>query len=225
MNRLVCGRIAVAVSVPPGSPSTYGGAVAEMENAGGGGWDASGRCGGRHMGPPGTDSRRTAGTTRGQVRGSGCRCSTRRGRLLFLQEAFTERLLSAPLTFGWIKKRSAEFANTMTSTLWRAVESAEEPAFGLVSQHPRDALGETPLQYFVRSRSFAQHFLGSPQAKSSAACAGFISEGAVQSARMSLSFGMLQAASIGSLSRRFRSGHEALTARHGGTPGAADDRL
>jgi hypothetical protein len=80
------------------------------------------------------------------------------GRLLFLQEAFTERLQSNPLTFDRVKKLSAEFGNTMTSTLWRAVESSETPVFGLVSQHPGQPLAESPLRYFVRSPAFAEQF-------------------------------------------------------------------
>lgn len=80
------------------------------------------------------------------------------GRLLFLQDAFTERLLSRPITFENIKKLSSEFGNTMTSTLWRAVESAPKLLFGLVSQHPGHPIGPEPMRYFVRSRPFAEQF-------------------------------------------------------------------
>lgn len=48
----------------------------------------------------------------------------------------------------------------MTSTLWRAVEAAEHPVFGLVSQHPREEHGEEPIRYFVRSRQFIARFDG-----------------------------------------------------------------
>ncbi|MBL9080882.1 MAG: ImmA/IrrE family metallo-endopeptidase [Planctomycetales bacterium] len=80
------------------------------------------------------------------------------GRLLFMQELFAEQLRGSPLDFGHVKKLSGTFGNTMTSTLWRAVESVVEPVFGLVSQHPRHALGEEPLRYFIRSRSFETQF-------------------------------------------------------------------
>lgn len=83
------------------------------------------------------------------------------GRLLFLRDAFKERLLdTSELTYGVIKGLSTEFGNTMTSTLWRTVESVEEPMFGLVSQHPvRTAVPGKPLvRYFLRSQSFENQF-------------------------------------------------------------------
>jgi len=80
------------------------------------------------------------------------------GRLLFLQDVFTEHVRASPLTFDMIKSLSKVFGNTMTSTLWRAVEACESPVFGLVSQHPRQTLGDEPLRYFVRSRAFEQQF-------------------------------------------------------------------
>ena len=80
------------------------------------------------------------------------------GRLLFLQDVFTERLRSSPLTFDWIRKLSREFGNTMTSTLWRAVESSDIPVLGLVSQHPLASLGESPIRYFLRSPLFVRQF-------------------------------------------------------------------
>jgi hypothetical protein len=82
------------------------------------------------------------------------------GRLLFLQDIFVEHLRSTPLTFGLVKSLSRVFGNTMTSTLWRAVEASEGAVFGLVSQHPRHAVGEAPLRYFVRSRMFSDRFSG-----------------------------------------------------------------
>ena len=44
------------------------------------------------------------------------------GRLLFLQDAFVEHVRSSPLTFESVKALSKVFGNTITSTLWRAVE-------------------------------------------------------------------------------------------------------
>lgn len=80
------------------------------------------------------------------------------GRLLFLQDLFIDDVRSSPLDFAAIKKLSARFGNTMTTTLWRAVESSEDPVFGLVSQHPKQPLGEDPLRYFVRSPLFCERF-------------------------------------------------------------------
>jgi hypothetical protein len=80
------------------------------------------------------------------------------GRLLFLQDQFTIRVRSSPLTFESVKALSKLFGNTMTTTLWRAVEAAEEAVFGLVSQHPRHPPAEEPIRYFIRSRSFESQF-------------------------------------------------------------------
>lgn len=82
------------------------------------------------------------------------------GRLLFLQDKFTDRLRDSPLSFQAVKTLSKEFGNTMTSTMWRVVESSNSPVFGLVSQHPRAEYGETPIRYFLRSRPFAARFDG-----------------------------------------------------------------
>lgn len=82
------------------------------------------------------------------------------GRLLFLRNKFTDRLLDSPLSFQVIRTLGKEFGNTMTSTLWRAVEAAGSPVFGLVSQHPREEHGEEPIRYFVRSRQFIARFDG-----------------------------------------------------------------
>jgi hypothetical protein len=80
------------------------------------------------------------------------------GRLLFLQDVFVEQLNRSELTFDFVKSLSKTFGNTMTSTLWRAVESCDTTVFGLVSQHPKHPLGEEPLRYFVRSRPFSEAF-------------------------------------------------------------------
>lgn len=80
------------------------------------------------------------------------------GRLIFLQDGFVEHWRSKSLCFDHVKTLSKTFGNTMTSTLWRGVEASEGAVFGLVSQHPKDALGETPLRYFVRSRDFCERF-------------------------------------------------------------------
>lgn len=82
------------------------------------------------------------------------------GRLLFLQEAFTERLLSEPVSFERVKALGRGFGNTMTSTLWRTVESLSPPCFGLIGRHPRhdSVAGEPDVRYFIRSRLFAEQF-------------------------------------------------------------------
>lgn len=82
------------------------------------------------------------------------------GRLLFLQEAFVDRLQASALNFEHVKELGKIFGNTMTSTLWRTVECSQSPVFGLVSQHPRRPVEEKPLRYFVRSRRFWNEFRG-----------------------------------------------------------------
>jgi len=54
------------------------------------------------------------------------------------------------------------YGNTMTSSLWRLVETLDIPALGLVGPHPRGGtLGSAENQecrYFIRSRSFMERF-------------------------------------------------------------------
>lgn len=84
------------------------------------------------------------------------------GRMLFLQDRFVAELRSSPVDLDAIKKMKKRFGNTMTSTLWRTVESLDVPAIGIVCDHPHYP-GETfdrtsPLRYFVRSTAFFQRF-------------------------------------------------------------------
>lgn len=74
------------------------------------------------------------------------------GRLLFLGDRFREELLAGCVSIERIKALSGEYGNTITSTLWRAVESCKGPAFAMVSQHPKYVTGEKPrVRYFVIS--------------------------------------------------------------------------
>jgi IrrE N-terminal-like domain len=84
------------------------------------------------------------------------------GRLLFLREQFRERLLSDPVSLEGIRNLAKLFGNSVTATLWRAVEVLDRPAFALISQHPRDPLppDQPPVRHFIRSRDFAKHFPG-----------------------------------------------------------------
>src|SRR5262249_24329170 len=70
------------------------------------------------------------------------------------------RFLDGPVTFERVKDLCGEFGNTMTSGLWRAVESLDIPAFGLVSQHPRrPSHPESPMvRYFLPSQAFEKQF-------------------------------------------------------------------
>ena len=84
------------------------------------------------------------------------------GRLLFLQDRFRAELLASPVDMDAIKTLKKTYGNTMTTTLWRAVEHLPVPAVGIVSVHPL-VLGDnfswlTPCRYFIRSAAFAQQF-------------------------------------------------------------------
>lgn len=82
------------------------------------------------------------------------------GRMLFLRDRFVEELNSRKLNIDTIKSLHDIFGNTITSTLWRAIESRDEPTFGLIGVHPQMDIkpGEAPVRHFLRSRSFAQQF-------------------------------------------------------------------
>ena len=88
------------------------------------------------------------------------------GRLLFLGQRFTEEACSLPATLKNVRNLGAAFDNTITSTLWRYVESArdETPMVGVVSGHPHPAKrGQNfdpnkPCRYCVESPAFAARF-------------------------------------------------------------------
>ena len=82
------------------------------------------------------------------------------GRLLFLQDRFVEEVHSHDVCFKSIQRLKKTFGNTMTSTMWRVIESLDIPAFGLVSIHPHDKLqdGQNPIRYFLHSQRFKNEF-------------------------------------------------------------------
>lgn len=82
------------------------------------------------------------------------------GRLLFLRDEFTQRLLSQPVTLDVVRALAATFANSQASTLWRAVETLAAPAFGLISLHPwMKPTDDLPaVRHFIRSGRFAAEF-------------------------------------------------------------------
>lgn len=83
------------------------------------------------------------------------------GRLLYLQERFSEFALGSERpSFAIVKAAQREFGNTLTSALWRLVETLEIPGIGMVSRHPRYPVenGKAPCRYFIRSRPFEAQF-------------------------------------------------------------------
>jgi len=88
------------------------------------------------------------------------------GRLLFLGQRFAEEAHSLAPTLENVRGLGTAFDNTITSTLWRYVESArdETPMVGVVSGHPHPARRRQdfdpnePCRYCVQSPSFAARF-------------------------------------------------------------------
>lgn len=80
------------------------------------------------------------------------------GQLLFMQHRFSERLRSSRLSIDRIKSLSKTFRNSLTTSLWRAVEATDGPAFGMVCQHPKTPQTEKPIRYFIGSRVFQDQF-------------------------------------------------------------------
>jgi hypothetical protein len=84
------------------------------------------------------------------------------GRLLFLQQKFRDHVNPGLITMDEIKELAGLFGNSITSTLWRTVETLDFPAVGMISGHPsRPPEGfdaANPCEYLIRSRSFAETF-------------------------------------------------------------------
>lgn len=88
------------------------------------------------------------------------------GQLLFLRLRFIMEAADLPPTIDSVHQLAKEFGNTMTSTLWRLVESvhADRLIFAAVTVHPHPRLRPPdfdparPCRYFVRSPAFAARF-------------------------------------------------------------------
>jgi hypothetical protein len=85
------------------------------------------------------------------------------GRIIFLRNRFTDELFSNTLNLKAVINLSKSYGNTITSGLWRTVESLDIPAYAMISQHPRHIqIEDDPIHYFIRSPRFAREF---PNAK------------------------------------------------------------
>jgi len=88
------------------------------------------------------------------------------GRLLFLRNRFVEEALSFNPGIDSIKKLHAIYGNTLSTTLYRYVESVGTtvPFVGLISGHPHTTRRKSdfnpmkPCRHFVRSPAFASRF-------------------------------------------------------------------
>jgi len=87
-------------------------------------------------------------------------------RLLFLRDRFTEEARAMAERFTSIKNLQATFGNTLSTTLYRFVESigAEKPVLGVISGHPHISKrtgkfdAANPCRHFIQSPAFAQKF-------------------------------------------------------------------
>lgn len=86
-------------------------------------------------------------------------------QLLFLQDRFLLEARDLPFTWPSIKKLAKCFQNTITTTLWRMVESRDpaHPVIGLISHHPHHPeIGSSddgaPVRHFIFSRGFRERF-------------------------------------------------------------------
>lgn len=81
------------------------------------------------------------------------------GRIVFLRDRFADELFSSSLNLESIRTLSKNYGNTITSGLWRTIESLDIPAFAMISEHPRQIqVEDNPIRYFIRSPRFAREF-------------------------------------------------------------------
>jgi hypothetical protein len=88
------------------------------------------------------------------------------GQLLFLGRRFIAEAAELPLTIDSVRQLATAFGNTMTSTLWRFVESVhpDRLMFAAVTVHPHPRYrpvgfdAADPCRYFIRSPAFAFQF-------------------------------------------------------------------
>jgi Zn-dependent peptidase ImmA (M78 family) len=88
------------------------------------------------------------------------------GRMLFLRDRFGAQALDLPLTIASLQALKKDFGNTLSSTLWRFVETAgiQQPLVGMITCHPHqrhrpsDFDPAKPCRHCIQSPSFAARF-------------------------------------------------------------------
>jgi hypothetical protein len=88
------------------------------------------------------------------------------GRLLFLRDRFIIEARDLPITINSVQALHRGFGNTISSTLWRFVESVgvERPMIGMISCHPHasrrpsDFDPAKPCRHCIQSSGFAARF-------------------------------------------------------------------
>jgi Zn-dependent peptidase ImmA (M78 family) len=76
------------------------------------------------------------------------------GRLLFLQDIFTQHVKGVQHTLKSLNKVADGFGNSWTSTLYRTVEILDVPAFAIIGGHPVRKNSEEKTRHFITSASF-----------------------------------------------------------------------
>ncbi len=103
------------------------------------------------------------------------------GRMLFLQERFTDEARALEPTIATVRKLHGKFGNTMSTTLYRFVELAGEdrPIVGMITDHPHvsrrpaDHDPAKPCRHFIQSPAFASRFSRIPEKDVFGAVAGY----------------------------------------------------
>jgi Zn-dependent peptidase ImmA (M78 family) len=88
------------------------------------------------------------------------------GRLLFLRDRFTLEARDLPTTIATIQSLNTLFGNTISSTLWRFVETVgvDKPIVAMISCHPNAARRPAdfnplqPCRHCIQSHAFAAQF-------------------------------------------------------------------
>ena len=130
------------------------------------------------------------------------------GQLLFLRKRFVAEALDLPFDIETVKALAKTFNNTMTSTLWRLVESAHSGRclFGVVTCHPHPSMrpdsfkSAEPCRYFIRSPLFGQHFSDVTEQEVFAAIASYCAPkrgGPLGAAEMPTFFNRYEALTLG----------------------------
>ena len=103
------------------------------------------------------------------------------GRLLFLRDRFSDEAESLELSIATIHELSKTFGNTLSTTLYRFVESVGDnlPIVGMITGHPNPSRRSgdfdplDPCRHFIRSPAFARQFGTISEAELFTAVAGY----------------------------------------------------
>ncbi len=84
------------------------------------------------------------------------------GQLLFLHKRFKEHSDDLRLTLKNFQNLAKLYGNSLTTTLWRAVENSRFACFGAIHAHPwrlpDDFNPDRPIRYLIQSRNYAAVF-------------------------------------------------------------------